>query len=105
MKLLDFAIEDIEITENEEVTISTTYKLDTDKAIIQGKITDLESLRQAIYKELKTEKYEYPIYSYDYGTELHTLIGIDSHAYVEVEAKRMITECLDKYSEIESVWC
>lgn len=98
-ELLEILLDD----ETEETQPITTYKLDLDKKNIQGNITDIESLKQAINKELMTEKYEYSIYSFDYGTELHTLIGMDSYKYVEIEAKRMIKECLSKYSYIDSV--
>ena len=40
-----------------------TYKLSAEK--IEGFADGLESLKQAIYKVLATEQYEYPIYSFD----------------------------------------
>lgn len=79
---------------------SKTYKLTETK--IQGFADELESLQQAIYKVLNTEKYEYSIYSFSYGIELENMIGKDS-GYVKVEFKRRVQECLMQDSRIESV--
>lgn len=89
---------DLEVTEDVEVT--KTYKLS--KTNIQGFTDELEALQQAIHKVLSTEKYEYPIYSFDYGIELENLIGKDA-TYVQVELKRRIEECLLEDDRIQSV--
>ena len=89
---------DLEVTEGTETT--KTYKLS--KTNIQGFTDELEALQQAIYKVLNTEKYEYPIYSFDYGIELENLIGKDV-TYVQVELKRRIEECLLEDDRIQSV--
>lgn len=75
----------------DEAETSQTYKLSRDK--IQGYTDELEALKQAIYKVLNTERYEYPIYSFSYGIELESLLGKDA-IYVEIELKRRIQECL-----------
>lgn len=85
---------------SEEIETTRTYRLTTDK--IQGITDKLESLQQAIYKVLNTEKYEYPIYSFSYGIELSSLIGKD-RTYVKVELKRKIKECLLKDERIQTV--
>ena len=56
---------DLEVTEEPETT--KTYKISNNK--IQGFTDELEALKQAIYKVLSTEKYEYPIYSFSYGID------------------------------------
>ncbi|WP_027399103.1 DUF2634 domain-containing protein [Anaerovorax odorimutans] len=89
---------DLQVTETEKTT--KTYKLSEKK--IQGHTYKLEALKQAIYKVLNTEKYEYPIYSFSYGVELESLIGKDSD-YVQVELKRRIEECLLQDERIEYV--
>lgn len=89
---------DLEVTEDVEVT--KTYKLS--KTNIQGFTNELEALQQAIYKVLSTEKYEYPIYSFDYGIELENLIGKNA-TYAQVELKRRIEECLIEDDRIQSV--
>jgi hypothetical protein len=92
---------DTELTVEESSETSRTYKMTADK--IQGYTDQLEALKQAIYKVLSTEKYEYQIYSFSYGVELDNLLGKDP-AYVKIELKRRIKECLlQNFPEIRSV--
>lgn len=91
---------DVEITPEESIETSKTYKTTCNK--IQGFTDNLEALKQAIYKVLNTEKYEYPIYSFSYGIELESLIGKDP-IYVQIELKRRIRECLLQDERITSV--
>jgi hypothetical protein len=73
---------------------SKTYKMNIDEETIVGNITDdLEAIKQAIYKILNTERYQYLIYSWDYGIELQDLFG-EQLPYVYPELKRRITEAL-----------
>lgn len=90
----------VDLTGSEELETTRTYKLTTSK--IQGLTDDLGALEQAIYKVLNTEKYEYPIYSFNYGIELESLIGKD-RVYVQIELKRRIKECLLQDERIQSV--
>lgn len=83
-----------------DIETSSTYKISSGK--IQGNIDRLEALRQAVYKMLNTEKYEYPIYSFSYGIELESLIGKDP-TYIRVELKRRIQECILQDERITSV--
>lgn len=91
---------DIELNPTESIETSRTYKLSGNK--IQGYIDELQALQQAIYKVLNTEKYEYPIYSFNYGIELESLIGKDP-IYVQIELKRRIQECLLRDERITAV--
>jgi hypothetical protein len=53
---------------------------------------------------LSTERYEYPIYSFNYGIELENLLGKDP-VYVQIELKRRIRECLlrdDRITEVDN---
>jgi len=90
----------IELGSAESIETSRTYKLSGDK--IQGYVDGLEALKQAIYKVLNTERYEYPIYSFNYGIELESLIGKDP-IYVQIELKRRIRECLLRDDRITDV--
>ncbi|MFU0784490.1 MAG: DUF2634 domain-containing protein [Thermoanaerobacterium thermosaccharolyticum] len=91
---------DIELETDETIETSNTYKMSETK--IQGYINELEALKQAIYKVLNTEKYEYPIYSFSYGIEIENLIGKDP-TYVQIELKRRIKECLLQDERINNV--
>jgi len=91
---------DSDVTIIEATDTSKTYKLSDNN--IQGFVDGPDALKQAIYKVLNTEKYEYPMYSFSYGIELDSLVGKDP-AYVKVELKRRIQECLLRDDRIESV--
>ena len=78
-----------------------TYKLSAEK--IESFVDGLESLKQAIYKVLATEQYEYPVYSFKYGIAWKELIG-EERPYVRAEMKRMIQEVLlldDRILEVD----
>lgn len=93
---------DVELSLDESIETSRTYKMVGDR--IQGYIDGLEALKQAIYKVLNTERYEYPIYSFNYGVELESLLGKDP-IYVQIELKRRIRECLfrdDRITEVDN---
>lgn len=77
-----------------------TYKVSPCK--IEGYVDDLEALKQAIYKVLDTEQYEYPVYSFSYGIAWKELIG-EEQPYVRAEMKRMIQEALLRDDRIKEV--
>lgn len=89
---------DLEVTEDVETT--KTYKLTSN--LIQGNTDRLGALEQAIYKVLNTERYEHPIYDFDYGIELESLVGKD-RIYVQIELKRRIRECLLQDERVTAV--
>ncbi len=93
--------EELDAVEIEEAP-TLTYKMDNDQGKIAGRAEGLEAVRQAVYKILQTERYEYPIYSGDYGIELKDLYG-QPVSYVCPELERRITEALLWDSRIESV--
>lgn len=101
-------------TQLEDVTHpSRTYKaveLDSEsdshdlyRTRIKGYTDSLESLEQAIYLILGTERYKFPIYSWDYGVELNDLFG-KPIPYVMSELPRRIKEALmvdDRISDVK----
>ena len=93
---------DVELSLDESIETSRTYKMVGDR--IQGYTDGLDALKQAIYKVLNTERYDYPIYSFNYGIELESLLGKDP-IYVQIELKRRIRECLlqdDRITEVDN---
>lgn len=90
----------------EEITEQTypgrTYGIVYNKDRIDGFIDDLESIKQAIYLILSTERYEFIIYSWDYGVELVDLIG-KPMPYVMSELPRRIQEALTQDDRIDDV--
>jgi hypothetical protein len=93
---------DVELSLDESIETSRTYRMVGDR--IQGYTDGLDALKQSIYKVLNTERYEYPIYSFNYGVEMENLLGKDP-VYVQIELKRRIRECLlrdDRITEVDN---
>lgn len=96
---IDILMEEIEQVEYP----SNTYKIDTKTyERINGYTDELEAITQAVYLILQTERYMFPIYSWDYGVELVDLIG-QPISYVLSEIPRRITEALTMDNRIEDV--
>lgn len=79
---------------------SKDYRLHTDT--IHGTVNNLEAMKQVVYKILSTERYLYPIYSWDYGVELADLYG-EPVTFVCPELQRRIEEALLHDSRITGV--
>lgn len=86
----------------EESQPSRTYKIDFERKRIVGYTDGREAVKQFIVKVLATERYEYIIYSWNYGAEIAKLFG-QPIPYVYSELKRLITEALTQDDRIESV--
>lgn len=79
-----------------------TYKMNLDTGSIRGYTDKLDAMRQAIFKILQTERYQYIMYSWNYGIETLDLYG-EPISYVCPELERRITEALTWDERIESV--
>lgn len=95
---------DEDLTEDfdEEIEPSLNYKMMFIEQRVKGKTDELEAMKQVIFKILNTERYEYPIYSWDYGIELKDLIG-EPMPYVIPELERRIKDALEVDDRIDSV--
>lgn len=90
-------------TQLEEIEVpSNTHKIVYDKDRVSGYTDELAAVRQAVYLILNTERYAYPIYTWDYGVEFYDLIGMDSQLAVP-EIKRRISEALLQDDRINSI--
>ena len=92
------------LTNDIEETIypTKTYKINVDANRIDGYTDELDAIIQTIYLILNTERYEYIIYSWDYGVELVDLYG-KPIPYVIAILERRITDALiqdDRISEV-----
>ena len=85
-----------------ETQPSKNHKMHLEQNVINGFCDGLEAMRQVIYKILNTERYQYIIYSWNYGIELLNLYG-EPVTYVCPELQRRITEALMQDDRIESV--
>lgn len=91
---------DLDIVEERQPSL--TYKIDFEKGRIVGMTDGLDAVKQAVFLILQTERYQYLIYSSDYGCELRGLIGREP-LFVRSELKRRITEALLQDDRIEDV--
>lgn len=69
------------------------FRLNLRSERITGLVDDLESVKQAIFMILNVERYDYLIYTWDYGVELKDLYG-EPVTYACPEIERRITEAL-----------
>lgn len=93
-----FLEEDFELEEQP----TNTYQMELDTKQIRGYTDGLEAMRQVIFKILSTERYQYVMYSWNYGIELLDLYG-EPFSYVCPELERRIVEALTCDERIESV--
>lgn len=83
------------------LALTTSVEVE-DSDRISGYVDGLEAIAQAVYLILSTERYQFIIYSWDYGVELVDLIGQDM-PYVMSELQRRITEALTQDDRIDDV--
>lgn len=93
-----FLEQDFEI----ETQPTNTYKMELESNLIRGYTDGQEAMKQAIFKILSTERYQYVMYSWNYGIELIDLYG-EPVSYACPELERRITEALTWDERIESV--
>jgi hypothetical protein len=93
-----FLTQDFEIAEQP----SKAYQLHLEQKYIRGYVDGQDAVLQTVYKILNTERYQYPIYSHNFGIELVDLFG-KPVPLVCAELKQRITEALIQDSRIQSV--
>ncbi len=89
-------------TFNLEMQPSRTYQMNLKQNSIINYCDEIEAMKQVIYKIINTERYQYIIYSWNYGIELLDLFG-EPISYVCPELERRITEALTQDERILSV--
>lgn len=81
---------------------TNTYKMNMQLNLIRGYTDGIEAMKQAIYKILLTERFQYIMYSGNYGIETLDLYG-QPVSYVCPELERRISEALLWDNRIQSV--
>jgi hypothetical protein len=84
---------------------SRTYKIDLENNRMIGITDNLDAVKQAAYKILQTERFEFEIYSGNYGVELAGVPG-SSPEFVQAEMGRRIRSallCDDRISDVEGL--
>ncbi len=76
--------------------------MDLEKGVVIGTVDGREAMKQVIFKILNTERFNYPIYSQNYGIELNDLYG-EPLSFVCAELKDRIIDALIQDDRIESV--
>ncbi len=76
--------------------------MDLNGSSVRGFCDELEAVRQAVFRILNTERYQYIIYSENYGIETLDLYG-EPVTWVCPELERRITEALTVDSRITGV--
>ena len=79
-----------------------TFRLDPEPMTIRDKISGINALRQAVYLILNIERYDWLIYSWNYGVELRDLIGKPT-VYCVPEIERRVREALTQDDRITAV--
>ncbi len=82
---------------------SHTYHMNETEASIVGECDGMDAVIQAADKILSTERYQYAIYSWNYGIELADLVGMPL-SYCMAELERRIKEALlmdDRIKEVK----
>ena len=82
-----------------------TYRLNFDGKPSYGMINGIEAMKQAIWLILNTERFEYAIYSWNYGIELHSLIGKPKTPFIQAKIKKAIEDALladDRILQVDS---
>lgn len=79
---------------------SRTYRLKNGR--IQGYVDGLEAVKQSVYCILNTERFEYIIYSWNYGVELSRVYG-NASGLICSKVKKRIREALMRDDRIRSV--
>ena len=81
---------------------SKQYRMNLNNNRILGTCDNLEAVKQSVFKILNTERYEYLIYSWNYGIELKDLYG-QPPMYVCPEIERRVKEALSQDDRITSI--
>lgn len=72
---------------------SNTYYLDIENNIIHSRADGLAAIKQAVFLILNIERYDWVIFSWDYGVELSGLFG-KPITWVIPEVERRISEAI-----------
>lgn len=100
----DMEDEEVELEETEEQEYKE-YEIDFETGMLTGNIVSgAEAVKAWSWIALQISRYNYGQYSWNYGSELETLIGqTSSQEYLKMESARMIRECLKANKHIQEV--
>jgi Protein of unknown function (DUF2634). len=81
------------------------YEIDFETGQLTGNIVEgIEAIKVWIWLAMRTARYRYVVYSWDYGNELEDLIGKGyTDEYIKSEVERMVEDALLVNENISSV--
>ena len=85
-----------------EALPSKTLRLNHNNLTVTGTIDQIQAVEQAVFLILNVERYQWLIFSWNYGVELHNLIGKDPE-YCLPEIERRVREALLQDDRITTV--
>lgn len=87
---------DIEKFASQAISETKTYAIDWNNGRLSGKISEIDAVKQYIYKTLKTECNRYLIYDVKHGSEISALVrqGAVSRSYLEADIPRLVKKAL-----------
>jgi xkdS protein len=91
--------------ENQKYIDAKEFAFDfNEKKMIDGTVEKKSAVKIWIYNTLKTERYRWEIYSWQYGSSLEQYIGKSySDAYINDSVKKEVTEALKVNTNITDV--
>ena len=91
--------------ENQKYIDAKEFAFDfNEKKMIDGTVEKKSAVKIWIYNALKTERYRWEIYSWQYGSSLEQYIGKSySDAYINDSVKKEVTEALKVNTNITDV--
>lgn len=99
--------EEFPLLEDEETEdyIVRDFEIDWDTMKLTGNIVEnIDAIVMWVHNALRTKRYEWLIYSWDFGEEYTELLGYSyTEEYLESEVERLITECLTEHPYISGI--
>ena len=96
---------DISVRQEQKRKIPREYGVDFRTGQLTGEVVEGgEAIKVWIWFALRTPRYRFYAYSWDYGSEFEDLIGQGySKEYIETETRRMTEDCLLINEDIQSI--
>lgn len=93
------------IEEDAEEYVIRDFEIDFTTMKMTGRIVEgLDAIEMWVQLALRTKRYEWIIFSWDYGEEYTDLLGYSyTKEYLDSEVERMITECVTQHPYITGI--
>lgn len=98
--------EEFPVTEEDaEEYVIRDFEIDFTTMTMTGRIVEgLDAIEMWVQLALRTKRYEWIIFSWDYGEEYTDLLGYSySKEYLDSEVERMITECVTQHPYVTGI--